>query len=179
MGLYSRRLILEILRYFKERSETVRTVGQRWKTVRRRWDGEMTISPHFHRTFTALSDKERRWDGKTTVRRWDDGEKRWKTVKDGERRFHRTFTVVHTYGERSSFTVFTALSPHFHRSSHLRWKSVKVLLTVITVLHSIFTVISHSNFTVFSPSFSPSFSPHENTPKLSPSLKTYLPRSWT
>ena len=41
------------------------------------------------------------------------------TVKDGERRFHRTFTVVHTYGERSSFTVFTALSPHFHLS-HLR-----------------------------------------------------------
>lgn len=52
---------------------------------------------------------------------------------------------------------------------------MKVLLTVITVLHSIFTVISQSNFTVFSPSFSPSFSPHENTPKLSPSLPPYPP----
>ena len=33
-------------------------------------------------------------------------------------------------------TVFTAHSPHFQR-----------LLTSINVLHSIFTVISHSNFT--------------------------------
>ena len=45
-----------------------------------------------------------------TVKYGDNGKK---TVRDGERRFHRTFTVVYTYGERTSFAVFTALSQTF------------------------------------------------------------------
>ena len=45
-----------------------------------------------------------------TVKYGDDGKK---TVREVERRFHRTFTVVYTYGERTSFAVFTALSQTF------------------------------------------------------------------
>ena len=151
-----------------------RTVKRRWKggenAVRLPWKNTMKYGEKRWKTIVTVrhcgdgnGDGNHDGDGESSVtvgvNYGENGEVRVTvtvTVKDGERRFHRTFTVVHTYGE-----------------------TVKVLLTVITVLHSIFTVISHSNFTVFSPSFSPSFSPHENTPKLSPSLPTYLPRSWT
>ena len=50
----------------------------------------------------------------------ENGEKRWND-------FHRSFTVVRTYGQSTSITVFTALSPtskrwkNIHSRCELRW----------------------------------------------------------
>ena len=126
----------------------IHDIPSREKAVKRRWKcSEITVK----KCYVMYGEKLLwRWDITVTVtvrdsdgeRQWKTmrgGERRWKTVKDSERRWESVKD-----GERQWNTVFTALSPTFYHHHH-------------TCTSQCFTVIFHSNFTVFSLSFSLSF----------------------